>query len=365
VSARKQKRWERCILNRDNEALSFFSDWMGQSGRTVLLIAGAGFDPRATKIPSYLAKLLPGRIRAIFIREERPNPQPELLTRAESNIAELRALIPNSTVHPIEIFSKSDMAVIGGRAAAGLVSTYGIEEISDVLIDCSALSRGIVFPLVRSVLEYARGGHKNVHLAVTDQPIVDEAIVTEPAERATTIHGFKGNLGLEASRNSAVLWLPQLVRGQRTTLTKIYDYLDPKPHDVCPILPFPSADLRRSDKLLQEYRVEIESTWNVDHRNLVFADESNPLDLYRAILRIDDERSRIFEQIGGSVIVLSPVGSKALSFGALMAAIDRDFPVAYVEALNYKVNYALIDRQPQDERLVHLWLQGDAYAYAD
>jgi hypothetical protein len=59
---------------------------------------------------------------------------------------------------------------------------------------------------------------------------------------------------------------------------------------------------------------------------------------------------------------LSPIGSKLLSLGALLAALERDFPVVYVEALEYKVDFAALERQrTQPGILVHLWLKGEAY----
>ena len=66
--------------------------------------------------------------------------------------------------------------------------------------------------------------------------------------------------------------------------------------------------------------------------------------------------------MGGSLLVLSPVGSKALAAGALMAAMERDFPVAYVEAIAYSVDFALLDQRGEAHReLIHFWLAGEAY----
>ena len=43
------------------------------------------------------------------------------------------------------------------------------------------------------------------------------------------------------------------------------------------------------------------------------------------------------------MVILSPLGSKALAAGALMAAMERDFPVAYVESMSYSVNFEELD----------------------
>ena len=58
--------------------------------------------------------------------------------------------------------------------------------------------------------------------------------------------------------------------------------------------------------------------------------------------------------------MLSPLGSKVMALGALMAALERDLPVAYLEA----ETYILGDRARticSSARLVHVWLEGRAY----
>jgi hypothetical protein len=73
---------------------------------------------------------------------------------------------------------------------------------------------------------------------------------------------------------------------------------------------------------------ELEAGWEVDTRNIVYADEADPLDLYRTILRLDDLRKPVFKEVGGSLLVLSPLGSKIMALGALMGALERNLPVS-------------------------------------
>ena len=130
------------------------------------------------------------------------------------------------------------------------------------------------------------------------------------------------------------------------------------PHDTCPILPFPSLRPRLGDELAEHYLTELESTWEVDPRNVIYAAEDDPLDLYRTVLRIDDLRRPVFEEFGGSLLVLSPMGSKVLALGALMAALERNLPVVYLEAIGYEFTVAPAASEPE---LVHVWLEGDPY----
>ena len=154
--------------------------------------------------------------------------------------------------------------------------------------------------------------------------------------------------------------MPQLARGRRATLQRIHNFVDP--HDVCPILPFPSARPRLGDELAEHFLTELESGWRVDLRNVVYAAEDDPLDLYRTILRIDDLRKPVFEEVGGSLLVLSPIGSKILALGALMAALERNLPVVYLEAIGYEMNGTQQDELFRaTSNLIHVWLEGEVY----
>jgi hypothetical protein len=138
----------------------------------------------------------------------------------------------------------------------------------------------------------------------------------------------------------------------------LHSFVDP--HDTCPILPFPASNPRLGDELATEFLAEFENAWSVDTRNIVYATEDDPLDLYRTILKLDDLRRPVFKEFGGSLLVLSPVGSKIMALGALLAALERDLPVAYLEAIGYNFENSKPSERPPPF-LVHVWLEGDAY----
>ncbi len=106
--------------------------------------------------------------------------------------------------------------------------------------------------------------------------------------------------------------------------------------------------------------MELESGWSVDTRNIVYAAEDDPLDLYRTILRLDDLRKPVFQEVGGSLLVLSPTGSKVMALGALMAALERDLPVAYLESIGYDLDGS-VSTTSATPNLLHVWLEGDVY----
>ena len=61
------------------------------------------------------------------------------------------------------------------------------------------------------------------------------------------------------------------------------------------------------------------------------------------------------------MLILSPFGSKVMALGALMAALERDLPVAYLESIGYELDETGLEEIDQPN-LIHLWLEGDAYS---
>jgi hypothetical protein len=327
----------------------------------VLLIAGAGFDPRSARTAQLIGEAAAGRVEALFLREERPRPALRLVRWADTNENAMRESIPGASVRRFNVFTP-DGAVVGGREVMKIMRTLDLSVYTDIVADISALSVGVSFPILRYLLDMtdATGTALNLHVLVHDHAETDSSIKSRPCDRTGPVLGFHGNLKTDAVSTATKLWVPQLIEGKRAILEQIHSYV--VPDDVCPVLPFPAADPRRCDALFEHFANEFESAWEVDSRNVLYADEGNPLDLYRTILRIDDERRRIFDAVGGSMIVLSPLGSKAMALGCLLAAVERNVPVVYVETIDYAVDSCSDEpmSHPPAE-LVHVWLAGEAY----
>ena len=365
------RRWERCIHHRAQEADHFLDEYFSHDDRNVFLLGGAGFDPRSQRVPEALSAICGNRLKGLFLREERPDPDEGLLSQAEANDAQIRSLIPAAEIEQIQVFGIDD-APVGGRRAVKLLSQkLNLDSTTDLVLDCSALSVGVMFPIARFCLESAakRGSDVNFHLLVLDSPNTDASIDSTSCGKAAPIHTFKGGLDLDDTTDAVRLWLPQLGFGRKEVLNLIYQHV--KPHAVSPIIPFPSTEPRQGDRLIEEYRElfdtiggSMTTTWDVDSRDIVYAHEKNPLDLYRSVLNIADARERVFDETGGSQLVLSPLGSKAIAVGLLMAALDGDFAVVSVESLEYKLrsNTPKLSAD-QDAELVHVWLHGAAYCY--
>jgi hypothetical protein len=354
----RERRWDPCIAHRGEEVDNFIASYFGEADRKALLIGGAGFDPRSTSIAKQLSAA--GELsRAILFQEIRPDPAQGLIDRAANNLRALTATVTENILIPVDIFG-TDGAVVGGRNVVGLLTKQSFSGISDIVVDISALSVGTSFPIIRYLVELIERDNKqlNLHVFVTHDPILDSAIRSTSSDAPGFVHGFKGGSTLYGSASAAKLWLPQLATGRRSALGRLHEFV--APHDTCPILPFPASRPRLGDELAEEFLTELENGWLVDTRNIVYADEEDPLDLYRTILKLDDLRKPVFREFGGSLLILSPLGSKVMALGALMAALERDLPVAYLESLSYDLDGS-VPATSTTPNLVHIWLEGDVY----
>lgn len=358
----KSCRWDEGLAHLGEEVPEFLDSLLSDGTRNVLYIAGAGFDPRAAQLPRIVAGHEVSR-RGIFIREERPNPDPELVRRGDENARALRGLYPTSDVIPVHIFDE-EHAVVGGQRVCltirDCLSDSQLHEFTDVIVDISALSIGVSFPIVGLLFEKLNQQDEiNLHVVAAASPQSGHvAEIAEFAERYQHPKGFKGERS-EAD-DSVQLWLPQLTSAKKRAFSNLYKELEPR--EVCPIFPFPCHEPRQVEQLLEDFSGELTDEWGVDLHQMLFAAEHDPLDLYRTIARVHVTRKDVYDRAGRlSATVLSPIGSKAQAIGALMAALEFDLPVAYVEARRFVPTQepACLDLYPT--RFVHVWLLGEVY----
>jgi hypothetical protein len=361
-----------CIYHRDEDAESFVDEYFKRKACRVLWIGGAGYDPRSTYIPKLL-NAASAIVRCLLVREHRPRPHAQLLSQADTHQAMLQALFPQSKRMDVQVFSQDEATVTGGRDAVRQLHQEDLTDVTDIVLDMSTLSVGISFPLARWLYQTALAAENdaagatskgtvkkkrfpNVHVMAVSTPVSGEASTSELLDRHQMIHGFDGGLDIQANVKRARLWLPLLAEDKREAMRIIHSGI--QPDETCPILPFPAASPRMVESLIEAYSDELRQSWNVDRRDFLYAAENDPLDLYQTILRLDTSRGLTYQVAGGAVTLLSPLGSKVMAVGALMAALERDLPVVYVETQRYAVP---MTPPPPPSGIVHVWLTGSAY----
>ena len=171
-----EHRWDPCVAHRGDEVKGFVDHYLAQPDRKVLLVVGVGFDPRSRVVATQLSNT-DASVRGLFIRENRPDPSPDQLKRANVNMEALRATLTESQVEQIEIFG-SDGATVGGHNVINVIRRQNLAGVSDVIVDASALSTGTSFPIIRYFVERIAGGMKgaNLHVFVVHDPCLDARI---------------------------------------------------------------------------------------------------------------------------------------------------------------------------------------------
>jgi len=359
-----RKHWENCITNFDSEVEAFVADYFADASRRVLLVAAAGFDPRSRRISQMLAGTLGNRLSAVFIREERPRASEALIKQADENEIALKAMVPNCTIFRVDVFADDGAPVGGSRIVTQLGQLPVTEEVTDVILDLSALSIGIGFPAARMLLEDCEAAsNRAFHLMIVSNPEMDDKISSVPSSRAGSVKGFSPPVDAEG-QGLAQVWIPQLAPGRASALTQIGAAIQRR-YKICPLLPFPARNPRRADDLLAEYRTELVNEWEVDPRDVVYASERNPLDCYRTLSTLKTRFDRTMKGTYEPRMVLSPVGSKVLAAGALMAAIEHDMAVQYLETESYLFDHPEPTPADLPDMTVHLILSGPLYSSYD
>ena len=176
-----REHWSNCITHFDKAVGEFAEHYFVKAERRALLVAGAGFDPRARRIAELLSALMPGRVDALFIREDRGDPAQNLLDAADANETALIAVLPKARIERVVIFAEDGAPVAGARVGE-MLRTYAVpKDVTDVVLDMSALSTGIAFPAAMFLLAYCEARPQmSFHLMIASNPELEARIVGEP-----------------------------------------------------------------------------------------------------------------------------------------------------------------------------------------
>jgi len=355
--------WDQCLVHLGNQASELLKSHFSPDDRHCLLFAGAGFDPRATHFAKALSEVMKARVNAILIREERGDAATNLNIAGDRNEAVLRGLIPNAQVERINIFSEIDQAAVGGHRIVELLTKYNWPEtLTDIVVDFSALSIGISFPAAKFLIEKFAGSNMNIHFVIASDPDLESGIVGEPSSGALWVRGYNGSSSTAADHPPALIWLPHLAKDSALELNIIRSGLE-EVYKICPILPFPARKPRRPDDLIEEYSGALFAEWEVAPRDFLYVSEWNPVDSYRALSTIKKRYDKTVESVYTPQIILSPIGSRVMAIGAMMAAIEHNLAIKYVEALRYDIKIpGALDAAPTNIQLVHIWADGPIYS---
>ena len=274
-------------------------------------------------------------------------------------------------IKEVHMWSEDGRRRIGSLGGANVFT--GLSDFSnytDIIIDISALPRGIYFSLIGKVLYILDSNPKeaaavpNLFVIVSESAELDRRIKEKGIDDfAYYVHGFARDLEREATLNIPKVWIPILGEDQRGQLERIYSLVNPD--EICPVFPSPSFYPRRGDELLTEYREYLFEELLVEPRNIIYAAEQNPFDVYRQIHRTVQHYNKALKPLGGSKVAISALSSKLISIGALLSAYELinaelSVGIANIEAQGYQIEG---ETKSIKTELFTLWLAGDCYEH--
>ena len=179
------------------------------------------------------------------------------------------------------------------------------------------------------------------------------------------VTGFSGQLSAQGTETVPRVWFPILGEGQHDRLARINDHIGP--NEICPVIPFPTRDPRRGDQIIDDHRAILFDDFQIEPRNILLASEYNPFEAYKQIFSAMDRYRLALTELGGCKAFVSPVSSKLLSVGALLACYDHKFgDVPGGERLHVGIPYVetAVYGDPQQGNSVEcqlksMWVRGD------
>jgi hypothetical protein len=230
------------------------------------------------------------------------------------------------------------------------------------LLDRLVPNRNAAVPLAASKI--------NLQILVGEDAGLDSMIQSEdPSNELVLIPGFASALQTESTRDWPLVWFPVLGENRVSQLQKVmYDQI-PDSAEICPVLPHPSRDPRRGDRLLVEYKVPLFDVSKTPLTNVLYAHETNPFEAYRQLLGAMKRYQKSLSVIGGCRLVVTPLASKLITLGAALACYELKLDIVvgnygvaipYAEPKRYSVSTAALRASaPEVSAMV---LTGEAYA---
>jgi|TARA_R110000851_G_scaffold310283_2_gene470034 hypothetical protein len=371
-------RWSPHIMF-DNDNIDKFWKEHFANGHKALFILGKGFDIRMNMTISRLLEQCPDidvTFMLIEFDEGKNSSSNKYQDLIDTNMLEFENLIGNNKliIEKIKIWSKTGKGrrIIGDRKAADIFMDYSdIKNYTDIIIDISALPRGIYFSLVGKVLsliDSEENNRQNLFITVAENAKIDSQIQeTAIEDDLAYLHGFGGEIELESEKDKPLIWFPILGEEKYSHILRGADKIAEdknRLYEICPVLPFPSKDPRRSDSLLIEYHSLLFDSLDIESQNIMYISERDPFQAYIQLSKAINNYKKSLNIINGCKITISTFSSKLLSIGSLLVAYEnQDFVgIMNINSGGYKIlNQDKIESLKNQSELFVTWLTGIPY----
>ncbi|MDH6263794.1 hypothetical protein [Bradyrhizobium sp. BR13661] len=372
--------WDPYNLYRAEQFSAFWRKHLENGERRLLFIVGAGFDPRVMGPAKEIITCAPDATRKCLAIDmsEGYGTDAAASKLGSKNLTGLKALFPADRLEVRHLVTTDADGIRDvSRSAAVLFADFEtwISDYTDIVVDISALPRLVYLTLLNTLLthlvkpasETPLGSTINLHVVYAESAAIDSAIAKfEIDTDLAPIQSLAIRLDEEASLGWPVVWFPVLAEDVLEQLTRIGERTNPD--EICPVLPIQSADARRGDNIINALGEFLFDRYDVDIRDILRATEWNPFQLYRSLMQTMARYEDSLKLAGGAKFVLSPLSSKGLSIGCLLAAFEKRATgnragvrvgMAHVESRRYEA--VKIQSNPKYQ-LISAWVAGECYS---
>lgn len=320
----EKKTWEDCLfLEGEVHIQEYFKKL-----HKVLLILGKGFDPRQCRILEKLKTVVSDLTVFLINYDEKATIRDDLRneSRSKKNYEQFQGICSGLQYTELSIplyrgSSTKKILVISESVRSALTQEL-ISKYENIAIDISAMPRGVGFSIIKRLVDL-KAENQKIHILVCENSQYDDrikpVIVEDSAEFLPGFNTF--SMSMEQD-NDETVWLPILGLQEENAFSIIANFL--KPIEICPVLPFPSVDVRRGERILRSCGNVLFEEYGVERRNIIYVPENYPLLVYKKLydtvmyyekaFQINRERTQKY--------AFSSQSSKLMDIGVLLAMIE-------------------------------------------
>lgn len=366
-------RWEPYVLWQDGDFRPRWKAHFAARSRDILIIAGLGFDPRAVSVSQELIDAGGQGKRDLWLLcydngQETTDVQRQTVADNDTGFKNLFSAPRSITRLPIAMRTDRARSATCQNTKAAISKPAELLGYDDVIVDIGALPRMISLMTVAQLLtlfddRQVKGeAAPNLHVVTAENAAEDFGTAQNSLDAdVILLTGFSGRLDSEALQNPKI-WLPVLGEAQDIRLQRIFDKV--QPDQICPVVPFPTREPRRGDRIIESHQRILFDEFGVEPRNILYASEYNAFEAYREMFMAIDRYRDALVELGDCRVFVSPLSSKLLSVSALLACYDHkrqksgkfDVGIPYVEVASYGPSHANLSAE---RMLTSMWLTGE------
>ena len=306
-------RWEDCVYLKDEEIVDYYK---GKNEKCLYFI-GKGFDPRMCEGISLVLRANPNLTVYLIEYDEGKNSSSHKYSDCvDANYRRLKEIAKD--IKDIKIETPLSRLPIFLKRNMPKDFFIGYEK---VIIDISSMPQTISFNLIKHIVSNCGDEFKLDILTCENSAFDDIIIPTGLAETANYLNGFSMfSMEIESEDDSVTVWLPLLGKNCKDELEKIYSFISP--NEICPVLPFPSTNPKKSDEILYAVGELLFSSFLVEKKNILYVAENNIVQVYKKLCSTVEYYNEALKIIGKTKFIFTVGSSKLIGIGALLASME-------------------------------------------